>query len=199
MTDDIIAVLRLLPEADLKEIDAFIINIFRKFEAPELGELSSPAIEKQRPIPVENMRKEDMTVLHMRLHSRGRKSESSALTDSKRQFRIKSFIYEAIKSGWDYFTETAERFSPFFHDPSGLSTPRWPWRHIRRFNQQGPATTGSERHQIITASYPGEAGVMNSRPTRSKHPGIFRWRTNHHRRSLKRLHQIRIPAKAQPK
>ncbi len=81
MTDDIVAVLRLLPEADLKEIDAFIINIFRKFEAPELGELSSAPAEKQRPIPVENLRKENMTVLHMSIKAGGMMPESYALTD----------------------------------------------------------------------------------------------------------------------
>ncbi len=156
MTDDIIAVLRLLPEADLKEIDAFIINIFRKFEAPELGELSSPAIEKQRPIPVENMRKEDMTVLHMRLHSRGRKSESYALTDLiSVNIRIKSFIYEAIKSQDGIISLiTGGEVLSFFHDPvRAVNASLAVAASIRRFNQSRARDhrirIGS---QIITAS-----------------------------------------------
>lgn len=63
ITDDIIAVLEMLPDEDLKEIDSFIVNIFRKYEAPDLGD-NELNIE-QEIIEVDNLNKRKVTLLNI--------------------------------------------------------------------------------------------------------------------------------------
>ncbi len=63
ITDDIISVLEMLPEEDLQEIDSFIVNIFRKYEAPDLGDILPEATRDF--ITVENLKRRRVTVLNI--------------------------------------------------------------------------------------------------------------------------------------
>jgi HEAT repeat protein len=63
ITDDIISVLEMLPEEDLKEVDSFIVNIFRKYEAPDLGDIETKA--EQDVIEVNNLKKRNVTLLNI--------------------------------------------------------------------------------------------------------------------------------------
>ncbi len=65
ITDDIISVLEMLPEEDLKEVDSFIVNIFRKYEAPDLGDIE-PKTE-QEIIEVSNLKKRKVTLLNINI------------------------------------------------------------------------------------------------------------------------------------
>ena len=46
MTNDIVPLLRLLPEEELVEIDHFIVNLFRKYEAPDFEDTEKVIIKK---------------------------------------------------------------------------------------------------------------------------------------------------------
>ena len=48
MTDDIISALEMLPREELQEIDGFIVNLFRKFDASELEQIPGPGSEDAR-------------------------------------------------------------------------------------------------------------------------------------------------------
>ncbi len=63
ITDDIIAVLEMLPEEDLQEIDSFIVNIFRKYEAPDLGDIEPETTRDI--ITVDNLKRRRVTVLNI--------------------------------------------------------------------------------------------------------------------------------------
>jgi len=64
ISKDIIPVIRKLPEEDMKEIDGYVVNIFRKYEAPELDGLQSPhgdAVE----IPVTGLDTEKVSIVNI--------------------------------------------------------------------------------------------------------------------------------------
>ncbi|MBN1532483.1 MAG: hypothetical protein JXA20_07460, partial [Spirochaetes bacterium] len=61
ITDDIVNVLRTLPDVDIKEIDAFILNMFQKYERPEIEGVAQQA--DQRDIQVQGIRDGEMTIL----------------------------------------------------------------------------------------------------------------------------------------
>ena len=63
---DVMAVLHKLPPEDLIEVDGFIINIFRKFESPEMDELTP---KTPQPLVLEKIREEEKTVLYTELLS----------------------------------------------------------------------------------------------------------------------------------
>ena len=59
---DIVPVIEMLPEEDLREIDAFVVNLFRKFEAPDLEGLSGH--DADRVIKVEGLTTGRMSLVH---------------------------------------------------------------------------------------------------------------------------------------
>ncbi len=61
ISEDIIYLIKKLPEEELKEIESFIINIFRKFEIPSLGTGSAPRETHK----LENCEKRQLTVLYI--------------------------------------------------------------------------------------------------------------------------------------
>ena len=64
ISHDIIPLLRLLPQEELDEIDHFITNVFRKFEAPDFDD--SPKIITKKAADtslMKNLRTQDMTIL----------------------------------------------------------------------------------------------------------------------------------------
>jgi hypothetical protein len=64
ISHDIIPLLRLLPQEELDEIDHFITNVFRKFEAPDFDD--SPKIITKQAVDtalLKNLRTKDMTLL----------------------------------------------------------------------------------------------------------------------------------------
>lgn len=61
ISEDIIYLVKRLPQEELKEIESFIINIFRKFEIPALGTGTSP----KETYKLENSEKRELTVLYL--------------------------------------------------------------------------------------------------------------------------------------
>jgi hypothetical protein len=61
ITDDIVNVLRTLPDVDIKEIDAFILNMFQKYERPEIEGVAQQA--DLRDAQVQGVRDGEMTIL----------------------------------------------------------------------------------------------------------------------------------------
>ena len=136
MTDDIIEVLRLLPGEELKEIDGFIVNIFRKYEAPDLGE--NVSAEKPGIIQVKNLKREELTLLHIDISDNEESGESFTLSDMiSRNIRIKSFISSAITVQDGIISLiTGNRVVSFFTDPvRAIRASMAIQENIRKFNQ----------------------------------------------------------------
>jgi len=70
MTYDIINVLKILPEEELNEIDGFIVNIFRKFEAPDFATSTDEKPSKEK-IIIDNLKTERLSVLHIHIKHHG--------------------------------------------------------------------------------------------------------------------------------
>ncbi len=65
ISEDIIYLIRKLPVDELKEIESFIINIFRKFEIPALG----MGVVSKESYKLENSVKEQLTVLYLNIEN----------------------------------------------------------------------------------------------------------------------------------
>jgi len=117
MMDDIISVLSKLQEEDLKEIDAFIVNIFRKYEAPDfdgLSEKATPSI-----IIVDNLHKEEVTILSLDIIDVADSAQRFTLPELiTRNLSIKSIIATSItQEGGIVSLLTQKRIVAFFKDP----------------------------------------------------------------------------------
>ncbi len=66
ISKDIIPVINKLPVEDMKEIDGFIVNIFRKFEAPALEGLGTQQGETGE-IPISGIKNENLTIINIRI------------------------------------------------------------------------------------------------------------------------------------
>lgn len=65
ISEDIIYLVRKLPIDELKEIESFIINIFRKFEIPSVG----TGIVSKETYKLENAEKKQVTVLYLKIEN----------------------------------------------------------------------------------------------------------------------------------
>lgn len=65
ISEDIIYLIKKLPTDELKEIENFIINIFRKFEVPSIG----PGVISKESYKVENYVKQELTVLYLNIEN----------------------------------------------------------------------------------------------------------------------------------
>jgi len=96
ISKDIIPVLNKLPVEDMKEIDGFVVNIFRKFEAPTLDGLQTPQGEAGE-IPINGIKKETLTIACVRVSEPGTRSSGpdvEYLIDLN--LRIKSMIASSL-------------------------------------------------------------------------------------------------------
>lgn len=118
MMDDIISVLENLQEEELKEIDGFIVNIFRKFEAPDFDDLSETEANP-RIIIIENLTKEEITILSIDiLDSENTETRLTLPERITRNLRIKSVIASSIEQGGGTVSLlTHNRIIAFFKTP----------------------------------------------------------------------------------
>jgi HEAT repeat protein len=96
ISKDIIPVISKLPVEDKKEIDGFVVNIFRKFEAPTLDGLQTPQGEMGE-IPISGIKKETLTIANIRISEPGTRSSGpdvEYLIDLN--LRIKSMIASTL-------------------------------------------------------------------------------------------------------
>lgn len=107
ISKDIIPVIAKLSVEEMKEIDGFVVNIFRKYEAPVLeGIQVSPA--DSGIIAVDGLKKNRMTILNMVLSEQSLKVMTRNIPDLiNLNLKIKSFITAAI----DDFGGTITRLS----------------------------------------------------------------------------------------
>jgi len=63
ITDDIVTVLGTLGPEDLKEIDSFVVNMFQKYERPDIEGLTPQA--EQREVPLRGLKDAEVTILYI--------------------------------------------------------------------------------------------------------------------------------------
>jgi hypothetical protein len=97
ISKDIIPVIAKLPLEEMKEIDGFVVNIFRKFEAPVLeGVQAQPA--EAGIISIDGLKKDRMTILNILISEQSLRSGAQIIPDLiNLNLRIKSLIASAIQ------------------------------------------------------------------------------------------------------
>jgi len=78
ISNDIINVLKMLPEDDMKEIEGFIINIFRKYEAPDFD---SPAVHEDKAVKITGLKQEEKTALRIDFEYRNDTEDFQNISD----------------------------------------------------------------------------------------------------------------------
>jgi hypothetical protein len=96
ISKDIVPVIAKLSMEEMKEIDGFVVNIFRKYEAPVLEGIQVPSVDAGV-ISIEGLKKERVTILNMVLGERSLQTMTGNIPDLiNLNLRIKSFIASAI-------------------------------------------------------------------------------------------------------
>ncbi|HPC40054.1 MAG TPA: hypothetical protein PLD91_03960 [Spirochaetota bacterium] len=99
ISKDIIPVIAKLSIEEMKEIDGFVVNIFRKYEAPVIEGMQAPAPDSGF-ISIDGLKKERVTILNMVLAERNLESMTGSIPDLiNLNLRIKAFIASAINDG----------------------------------------------------------------------------------------------------
>ncbi len=116
---DIIPLVGKLPSEELKEIDGFVVNLFRKYEAPERMEIEEEE-KLPRDIQLENLKSGEMTLLNIELLTVEQLGEKETTADLiQHNLIFKKMIYNEIESSGGTITRmTPERVLSFFTDPS---------------------------------------------------------------------------------
>jgi hypothetical protein len=116
---DIIPIVAKLPSEELQEIDSFIVNLFRKYEAPERMEIGE---EEKRPreIQLEGLKSGEMTLLNIELLSTARMGQKETTADLiQHNLIFKKMIYNEIESSGGIIARmTPEQVLCFFPDSS---------------------------------------------------------------------------------
>ncbi len=99
ISKDIVPVIAKLSMEEMKEIDGFVVNIFRKYEAPVIEGIQAPASDTSF-ISIDGLKKVRVTILNMVLAERNLKSMTGNIPDLiNLNLRIKAFIASAISDG----------------------------------------------------------------------------------------------------
>jgi hypothetical protein len=97
ISNDIIPVIAKLPLEEMKEIDGFVVNIFRKFEAPVLEGVQAQAAEAGI-ISIDGLKKDRMTIMNIVISGQGMSSGPQAMPQLiDLNLIIKSLISSAIQ------------------------------------------------------------------------------------------------------
>ncbi|MCP4130649.1 MAG: hypothetical protein GY754_06670 [bacterium] len=113
---DIIHILKMLPEEALKEIDGFIVNIFRKYEAPDM---ESSTAQGEQVIILEGLVQQETTILNIDVLEFDRVSANRSIPELiKLNIGIKSFVSSCIYECSGVITKLSNsKVVAFFTDP----------------------------------------------------------------------------------
>lgn len=106
ISKDIVPVIARLSLEEMKEIDGFVVNIFRKYEAPVIEGMQVPSPQEPGLISVEGLKREQVTILNMVLAEKSNASMAGVIPDLiTLNLRIKAFITSAISDGGGTITK----------------------------------------------------------------------------------------------
>ncbi|MDR3236970.1 MAG: hypothetical protein LBT84_00540, partial [Spirochaetia bacterium] len=121
ISNDIVEALRLLPEDDMREIDSFIVNLFKKYEITPLEKEKKLALP---PLIIDNLITEKISILQADIYSeelsyRNDVNSITSLADAiEINLRITSFVLRAVeKYGGGISLFTDNRIIAFFKEP----------------------------------------------------------------------------------
>ncbi len=117
ISKDIIPVMVKLPVEDMKEIDGFVVNIFRKYEAPVVEGIQSVPDEKKA-MSIEGLREEKVTILNIIISEKSLRTGDQSIPDLiNLNLRIKSLLSEPIRQHGGTVTKMSnENVVAFFAD-----------------------------------------------------------------------------------
>ena len=136
MIRDIIHVLRMLPPEELKEIDAFIVNIFRKFESPDMGELIE---ETHEIIKIQHLIERDLTVVYIEFPENNSNGSGNLSELINFNIRTKELISGEITAKDGVVSElTNSRITAFFRSSEkAVDSSMKIIKNIKAYNRQG--------------------------------------------------------------
>jgi hypothetical protein len=151
-------VLEMLPEEDLKEVDSFIVNIFRKYEAPDLGDIEPK--KEEEIIEVSNLTKKKVTLLHIEIISEEDLDDIEITELISLNLKIKSLIVEEILDRKGTISRMSSRnIVAIFEEPvSAINTSLAINNNINTFTKSRSISKSIKTNiQIITS----DVGMLN--------------------------------------
>ena len=114
ISNDIISIISHLSDDDLKEINGFIINIFRKYQAPELETIGAKAQSKIVNFP--DLKEEVVTSFHIDIIKK--EQINNIVYSIEYNIDIEKLLNQVIKKHDGIITKMSEfRTTAFFRDP----------------------------------------------------------------------------------
>ncbi len=115
LSGDIIPVIEKLPEEDLKEIDNFVVNIFRKFETPDIEILGQPKETHDAPLP-----KKEVTLASIELYKLKSDAEYTLTERISLNMMLKGLISSIIEKNHGAISQISNRkITAYFTHPDG--------------------------------------------------------------------------------
>ena len=123
ISSDIISVIKLLPEEDLKEIDRFIVNILKKYDVLEIDESKKLQLENKIPI-IKGLKNDEVTILKTTITpTKNNSPNSDTISKSLISNKIQNFIISIIsKEGGILSKATCGDILAYFYDPINAAT-----------------------------------------------------------------------------
>ncbi len=151
---DILPVLEKLPEEDINEIDSFVVNLFRKFEAPEMAGVTTQQSE-QESLSVEGLRVEEKTLIKIDITVNTADLHETNIADLiQMNLNIKRLVFEILYNNEGVVSRKSNsEILAYFSDPvTATGTALNIINNIKTFN----STRISEKRyniflQLITA------------------------------------------------
>ncbi len=132
---DILPVLERLPEEDISEVDGFVVNLFRKFEAPEMAGVTTQQPERET-LSVEGLHEDEKTVMKIDIFHQEESREDSISETIRMNLTLKKLVYETINQNKGIITRKSNTvILACFHDPvTAAETALHIVKNIKNFN-----------------------------------------------------------------
>lgn len=151
ISKDIVPVMGKLPLEEMKEVDGFVVNIFRKYEAPAVEGIQ-PVAEDRKAVSIDGLREERVTILNIVVSRRGLPGGGATVPDLiTLNLRVKSLIAEPIREHDGVITRMSnERVVAYFADPGHAATAAIRiGKLVRDFNARRVAARRIDLHQQL--------------------------------------------------
>jgi HEAT repeat protein len=151
ISKDVLPVMGKLPLEDMKEVDGFVVNIFRKYEAPAIEGIQ-PVAEERKVVTIDGLKEERVTILNIVISPRGFLAADRSVPDLiTLNLRVKSLIAAPVHEHGGVITQMSnERVVAYFPDSGHAATAAIAiGRLMRDFNAHRVVSRRIDLHQQL--------------------------------------------------
>ncbi len=151
ISKDVVPVMGKLPLEDMKEIDGFVVNIFRKYEAPVVEGIQ-PVAEEMKAVTIDGLKEERVTILNIAVSPRGLPAAARSVPDLiTLNLRVKSLVAAPLHEHGGVITRMSnERVIAYFTDPGDAASAAISIvKLMRDFNAHRVASRRIDLHQQL--------------------------------------------------